>query len=146
MFSLEVFTSTVLIPYDGAAPCSDTCGGCIVQLLRKEGGAEAVESAVAVAVAARDSELSAMQRHIMDLEDALDAALQEAADAQHESLELRNALAHLEAALRDSEAKRCACTHRMSAAPCPVITGPHTAATAPAAARAMHSIACLQFS
>ncbi|CAL8467606.1 g7144 [Coccomyxa elongata] len=77
-----------------------------IELLRKEGGAEAVESAVAVAVAARDSELAAMQRHIMELEDALDAALQEAADAQHESLELRNALAHLEAALRDSEAKR----------------------------------------
>ncbi|BDA42746.1 hypothetical protein COCOBI_03-6390 [Coccomyxa sp. Obi] len=77
-----------------------------IELLRKEGGAEAVESAVAVAVAARESELAAMQRHIMELEDALDAALQEAADAQHESLELRNALAHLEAALRDSEAKR----------------------------------------
>ncbi len=95
-----------------------------MQLLRKEGGAEAVESAVAVAVAARDSELAAMQRHITELEDALDAALQEAADAQHESLELRNALAHLEAALRDSEAKRCACTQRMSAAPCPVMTAP----------------------
>lgn len=79
------------------------------QLLRMEGGSEAVASAVAVAVAARDSEMGAMQRHMADLEDELDGALQEAAEAQDESLEMRNALVHLEAALRDSEAKRCAC-------------------------------------
>ncbi|KAK9909691.1 hypothetical protein WJX75_006115 [Coccomyxa subellipsoidea] len=77
-----------------------------IELLRMEGGSEAVASAVAVAVAARDSELGAMQRHMADLEDELDRALQEAAEAQDESLEMRNALVHLEAALRDSEAKR----------------------------------------
>ncbi|EIE24591.1 hypothetical protein COCSUDRAFT_62022 [Coccomyxa subellipsoidea C-169] len=77
-----------------------------IDLLRKEGGAEAVASAVAVAVAARDSELGAMQRHMAELEDALHRALAEAAEAQEESLDMRNACVHLDAALRDSEAKR----------------------------------------
>ncbi len=128
------------------AQCHDTRGACIVQLLRKEGGTEAVESAVAVAVAARDSELAAMQRHIMELEDALDAALQEAADAQHESLELRNTLAHLEAALRDSEAKRCACTQRMSAAPLPVTMGPQHGCQSSCCCQRKPCIMCLQLS
>ena len=35
----------------------------VVQLLRMEGGADAVNQAVAVAVAARDAELAALQRH-----------------------------------------------------------------------------------
>lgn len=64
---------------------------------------------MAVAVAARDSEIAAMQRHVRELEEALGRALQEAAEAQEESLDLREELVHLEAALRESEAKRC-CT------------------------------------
>ncbi len=97
-----------LWPLALASPTCNDNNLCNAQLLRKEGGAEAVASAVAVAVATRDSELGAMQRHMAELEDALHRALAEAAEAQEESLDMRNACVHLDAALRDSEAKRYA--------------------------------------
>jgi predicted nucleic acid-binding Zn-ribbon protein len=73
-----------------------------------EGGADAVEAAVAVAVAAKEGELAALQRRNAELEGHLEAVLTEAHQVQQESLDMRDAIAHLEAALRDSEAKRCA--------------------------------------
>ncbi len=73
-----------------------------------EGGAEAVEAAVAVAVAGKEGELAAAQRRNAELEVHLEAVLAEAQHVQEECLEMSDALAHLEAALRDSEAKRCA--------------------------------------
>ena len=73
-----------------------------------EGGADAVDQAVAVAVAARDAELAALQRHAAELEGHLECVMHEAQEVQQESLDMRDHLVHLEAALRDSDAKRCA--------------------------------------
>ena len=39
------------------------------QLLQREGGAEATEMAVRVAVAARDSEIARLEREMLELED-----------------------------------------------------------------------------
>lgn len=74
-----------------------------------EGGAEAVAAAVAVAVAAKEGELAAVQRHCAELEAHMEAVLDEAQHVQQENLDMSDAIVHLEAALRDSESKRCAC-------------------------------------
>lgn len=81
----------------------------VVQLLRMEGGADAVNQAVAVAVAARDAELAALQRHVGELEGHLQSVMHEAQEVQQESLDMRNHVVQLESALRESEAKRLAC-------------------------------------
>lgn len=75
-----------------------------------EGGADAVNQAVAVAVAvavaARDAELAALQRHAAELEGHLESVVHEAQEVQQESLDMRDHVVHLESALRESEAKR----------------------------------------
>ena len=78
-----------------------------VQLLRMEGGADAVAQAVAVAVAARDAELAALQRHAAELEGHLESVMHEAQEVQQESLDMRDHVVRLESALRESEAKKC---------------------------------------
>ena len=81
----------------------------VVQLLRMEGGADAVNQAVAVAVAARDAELAALQRHAGELEGHLQSVMHEAQEVQQESLDMRDHIVQLESTLRESEAKRSAC-------------------------------------
>ncbi len=81
-----------------------------VQLLRMEGGADAVAQAVAVAVAARDAELAGLQRHAAELEGHLESVMHEAQEVQQESLDMRDHVVQLEAALRESEAKKCGLT------------------------------------
>ncbi len=80
------------------------------QLLRMEGGADAVAQAVAVAVAARDTELAGLQRHAAELEGHLESVMHEAQEVQQESLDMRDHVVQLEAALRESEAKKCGLT------------------------------------
>ena len=84
----------------------------VVQLLRMEGGADAVNQAVAVAVASRDTELAALQRHAGELEGHLQSVMHEAQEVQQESLDMRDHVVQLESALRESEAKRSACPLR----------------------------------
>ena len=76
------------------------------QLLRMEGGADAVAQAVAVAVAGRDAELAGLQRHAAELEGHLESVMHEAQEVQQESLDMRDHVVQLEAALRESEAKK----------------------------------------
>ncbi len=82
-----------------------------MQLLRMEGGADAVAQAVAVAVALRDAELAALQRHAGELEGHLESVMHEAQEVQQESLDMRDHVVQLEATLRESEAKKCVCRH-----------------------------------
>ncbi|CAL5219504.1 g1346 [Coccomyxa viridis] len=77
-----------------------------IDLLRMEGGADAVAQAVAVAVAARDAELAGLQRHAAELEGHLESVMHEAQEVQQESLDMRDHVVQLEAALRESEAKK----------------------------------------
>ena len=97
-----------------------------MQLLRMEGGADAVAQAVAVAVAARDAELAGLQRHAAELEGHLESVMHEAQEVQQESLDMRDHVVQLEAALRESEAKKygltCLCAPQCSSALAPYMT------------------------
>ena len=63
--------------------------------------------AARAALAAATSRAEAAEAHVADAAERADAAEADAADLHAEALELRNAAAQLEAALRNSEARRC---------------------------------------
>ena len=58
----------------------------------------------------RDAELAGLQRHAAELEGHLESVMHEAQEVQQESLDMRDHVVQLEAALRESEAKKCGLT------------------------------------